>query len=201
MKRLFAILMLALLVFTLSACDNNNTKSNTISVVELTEKENAILSTTSDKSFVFDFNIDSEYKEVSVWIEKYESGDLVDDKLSHITTQVEDNGSIIFATPKTDYNEKQKTFNIGISSNGGTASISGYDTNSDGLDNMSSVWSNFQGEKTSIEGEVVLASICFSNDKNDMSSLTTNFYEDIEGHMYELEKYDIAYLLKTEFIK
>ncbi|QUW23614.1 hypothetical protein JSQ81_08980 [Sporosarcina sp. Marseille-Q4063] len=80
MKRFFIIV--ALLVFVLSACVTNNAKSNTISAVGLTERENAILSTTSDISFVFDFNTDSEYKEVSVWIEKYELGKLVDDKIS-----------------------------------------------------------------------------------------------------------------------
>jgi hypothetical protein len=70
--------------------------------------------TTSDQSFVFDFNIDSEYKEVAVWIGKYESGELVDDELSHISTQVEGNGSIIFASSKTNDIEQQQSYNIGI---------------------------------------------------------------------------------------
>lgn len=200
MKRLFAILIVFLLVFALSACNNNSSKSNTISAVELTERENAILSTTSDKSFVFDFNIDNEYKEVSVWIEKYESGKLVDDKISHITTQVEENGSIIFATSKRDDSQKQHTFNIGIRSNGSTSSISGFDTISDGLDDMSSVWGNFQEENITIEGEALLASICYSNDES-MASLTTDFYKDVDGHLNELEDYEVVYLLKTEFIK
>lgn len=200
MKRLYAILILALMVFALNACDNSNS-TNTISVVELTEREDAILSTTSDKSFVFDFNIDNAHKEVSVWTEKYESGELVDDKLSHITTEVEESGSIIFATSKTNEKEIQSTFNIGIESNGGTYSISNFDTNSKVLDNMSSVWGNFQGEETSNQGEIVLANICYSEDENTMSSLSTDFYEDPEGHMDELEEYDVVYLLKAEFIK
>ena len=177
---------------------NNNAKSNTISAAELTERENAILSTTSDKSFVFDFNIDSEYKVVSVWVEKYEFGELVDDKISSITTQVEGNGSIIFATSKVDDSQKQHTFNIGISGNGSMGSISSFDTNSYDLDAMSSVWGNFQEENNSIEGEVVLASICYSSDGR-MSSLTTDFYKDVDGHMNELEDYDVVYLLKAEF--
>jgi len=198
MKRLFIIL--ALLVFVLSACVNNNAKSNTISAVELTERESAILSTTSDKSFVFDFNIDSAYKEVSVWIEKYELGKLVDDKISSISTPVEENGSIIFATSKADGSRKQHTFNIGISGNGSLGSISNFETNSDDLDAMASVWGNLQEENNSIEGELVLASICYSSDGS-MSSLTSDFYKDVDGHMSELEDYDVVYLLKAEFNK
>ena len=201
MKRLFETLIIVLLTFTLSACSNSNSNSNTISTVELTERENTILTTTSDKSFIYDFKIEGEYKEVSVWIEKYEAGELVDDRLSEITTQIRENGSIIFTNPKTNEKEKQHTFNIGIGSNGGTASISGYDTNSNDLDNMASVWGSFSEEITLNQGELVLANICYSNDENGMSSLTTDFYEDPEGNMNKLIEYDVAYLLKAEFIK
>ena len=198
MKRLFMIV--ALLASVLSACVSNNANSNIISVAELTERENAILSTTSDKSFVFDFNIDSEYKEVSVWVEKYVSGKLVDDKISEITTQVEENGSIIFATTNTDASRKQYTINIAISGKGSTDSISQFETNSEDLDAMSSSWNTFQEENYSIEGEGVLASIIYSSDDH-MSSLSTDFYKDADNLMNELEDYDVVYLLKAEFNK
>lgn len=201
MKRILTILIFALPVFTLSACDNNNSKSNTISVVELTERENIILTTTTDKSFVFDFNINSEYKNASVWIEKYESGKLVDDNINKITIQVGGNGSIIFATSKKGDSQKQLTFNIGISSNGNTGSMSGFDAISNGLDNMLSVGGNFQGENTLMKGEVVLASICYLNSESGMRSLPSDFYKDVDGHMNELEAYNVVYLLKTEFMK
>jgi len=32
-----------------------------------------------------------------------------------------------------------------------------------------------------------------------MSSLPNDFYKDVDGHMSELEEYDVVYLLKTEF--
>lgn len=198
-RKLFAIPIIALLVIALGAC-NNDSNSNTISIAELTDRENAILSTTSDKSFVFEFNIDSEYEEISVWIEKYELGKLVDDKLSDISTEVEQDGSIIFTTSERN-NEEQNSINIGIGRNGDLVSISGSDTNLKDLENMMSVWDNIQGKKTLNEGEVVLAAICYSDDENGMSSLTTDFYDDVEGHMYELKEYDVAYLLKAEFTK
>ncbi|WP_438317065.1 hypothetical protein [Sporosarcina sp. FA9] len=197
-KRLFTIV--ALLVFVLSACANNNSKSNTISAVELTERENAILTTISGKSFVFDFNIDSDYKEVSVWVEKYESGKLENEAISFLITEIKDNGSIIFVTSNPDDSGKKQTFNIGISGNGGIGSVSNFDTNSDDLDAMASVWSNLEGKNNSIEGVLVLAIIGYSSD-GIMSGLTDDFYKDAEGQMNELEKYDVAYLLKAEFHK
>jgi len=200
MKRTLTILISALLLFILSACEGNN--SNTISVAELTDRENAILSSSSGGSFVFDFNIDKEYEEVTVWIEKYELGNLVEDKISDLTMQVEGDGSIIFTTSKTNYIQEQPTFNIAISSKGGVSSESAFDPNLNGLDldDMSSVWAPFQRENTFIEGEVVLGSICYSKD-GIMNSLTADFYQDVDGHINELEKYDVVYLLKADFIK
>lgn len=197
MERIFTILILTLLAFLLSACDNKNSMSNTISVAELTDRENAILATTSEKSFVFNFQIDSEYKEASVWIEKYKSGKLVDDEISKITSQVAESGSIIFTTS----GQKQFTYSIGINSKGGTGSTTGFDTDSNSLDNMSSIWGTFQGDNTSIEGEVVLATICYSDSESGMRSLSPDFYKDANGHMKDLEEYDVVYLIKTEFME
>ncbi|MFC4387907.1 hypothetical protein ACFOZ1_08790 [Gracilibacillus marinus] len=206
MKKIVILLIFALLVFTLSACDENNSeantnasKDNTISVVELTERENAILATTTDQAFIFDFNIDDEYKNASVWVEKYEFGKFVDDEMGQLTTQVEKNGSIVVAIPKIGDNQ-QFNFNVGISSEGSTGSISGFDANSNELENMLNVSASFQEKSTSIEDEVVLASICYS-DSNGMNSLTSDFYKDVEGHMDELKAYNVVYLIKAEFME
>lgn len=199
LKRLFALVIP--LVFVLCACVTDNSPANTISVAELTEREKAILSTTSDQSFVFDFDVDNDYAEVSVWIEKYESGKLVDDQISFMTSMIEESGTIVFANSNRDGNQKYPTFNIGVSSKGSTSSIRGFDSDPRDLDEMSSTWSHFQEASHSIvEGEVVLASICYSSEGT-ISSLTTDFYKDVESHIDELKKYDVVYLLKTEFKK
>ena len=123
---------------------------------------------------------------------------MVNDRVGFITSQVKENGSIIFATSKAVGNQKQYTFNIGISSNNSVDSTSYIEEKSE--DFMSGIWGNIQGEKNSFEGEVVLASICYSTD-GDMRILTTDFYQDVDGHMYELENYDLVYLLKAELNK
>ncbi|MDQ0159406.1 hypothetical protein [Alkalibacillus salilacus] len=201
MKRLFTKLTIIFVLIVLSACNNSDSNSNTISVSETTDRENIILSTTTDKSFVFDFEIDDEYKEVSVWIEKYEAGELVDDRLSNVKTQISESGSIVFSNSKNSNTENQHTFNIGIGSNGSTGSISGYDLNSNDLDNMASVWGSFLEELSVDQDELVLANIGYSNNENGMSSLSKDYYEDPEGNNNELKKYDVAYLLKAKFIK
>lgn len=200
MKRLFRLFIIGLSTLALVACSQTATDANSLSVSELTEREDAILSIASDKSFVFDFNIDSEYKEASVWIEKYEAGKLVDDRLAHLTTEVEQSGSIIF-TLSENTNENNNSFNIGVGTDENLTSINVSDTDLTGLESMASVWGS-TSEKVAIDnGEAVLANISYSDDENGMHSLTTEFFEDAAGHMDELEEYDVAYLLKAEFVK
>ncbi|MBD8033337.1 MULTISPECIES: hypothetical protein [Solibacillus] len=192
----FSALALILLLLNYFLFDSNK---NTISVAELTDRENAILSSSADQSFVYDFNTDKEYKEVTIWIEKYESGNLIEDKIGELSTQVEGDGSIIFTTSKNSIS-KQPTFNMAVGGKEGVSSISAYDANSKDLDDMSSVWGSFRGDNTSIEDEVVLGSICYSNDGR-MNSLSAEFYQDVNGHINEIEKYDVVYLLKANFNK
>ncbi|ALS78761.1 MULTISPECIES: hypothetical protein [Planococcus] len=198
MKRVTTLLALSF-VF-LSACANDVEKSNSISAVELTEKERAILTTTSDKSFVFDFSINSEYKEVSVWVEKYQSGTLIEEIVGSLSAEAEGNGTIIFATSKLENDGEKQTFNIGISSNGHTGSVSNIEINPEDLVDMASVWGQLEGEKKSIDDELVLANISYSNDQV-ISSLSTDFFNDVENHIDELAQYDLVYLLKAEFKK
>ncbi|GGP10923.1 LptM family lipoprotein [Oceanobacillus neutriphilus] len=200
MKRVLMVLITGLTILTLAACGQNEADANTISISELTEREDAILSITSEQSFVFDFNIDDEYKEAAVWIEKYEAGNLIDDKLGYMTTQAEQKGSIIFTLSEND-SENNNSFNVGIAVDGGVSSIHGSDSNVTDLENVSIVSGSIP-EKIAVDnGEVVLASISYSQDENGIQSLTTDFYEDAAGHMNELEEYEFTYLLKAEFIK
>lgn len=95
----------------LSACGGHSKpEENIISAAELSERENAILSTTANQSFVFDFNVDGKYKEASVWVEKYESGKLVNDSISGIKSDIKENGSIIFTTSIHGDDQKQQIF-------------------------------------------------------------------------------------------
>lgn len=208
MKRLLIILMGAMLALTLSGCWDNNVKENTIVNAELTTRENAILSTTSNESFVFDFNIESEYKRVAVWMEKYESGKLIEERMGHLTTDVMDNGygSIIFTTIEPNDIDNQTLFKIGINSNGVTDIVTGTTTISDvvstkGTDGRLSVQGSIIEEMELMDEEMVLASVGFSWDQGSVASFSPEFYRDDEHRISELGKYEVAYLLKSTFIK
>lgn len=203
MKRLIVILI-GLFVFSLSACDHsdNDAKSNIISASDLNERENAIISITSDQSFVFDYEIDAEYKEVALWIEKYKTGQLVDDKLGYMTTQLDEtSGTIILATSKTDDKDRAQTYYMGVGDKDGTASIVVTDTKSKDVKYMSIVSGQLTDEKTLNDKENVLATIAYSNDEFGVSSISNGFYHDPDAHLDELNNYDIVSLFKVKFIK
>ena len=205
MKRLRGILLFVLLIFTLIACTrenptNNTSTNNMLTVAELTEREMAIISMISNEYAVFDFKQDSKYKTVSVWIEKYESGKLNSNPIGSITSGIEEKGSIMFAMSNSVEDDEQQIIHMGISDRIGS-SVSSSEVDSSDLDQMSSVWGYTDEERIPEEGEMVLASVCYSNDKNGISTLDSDFYRDPEGHIGELEIYEVVYLLKVKFIK
>lgn len=204
MKNIVYTIIFSLLVVTLGACDSNNSNPNsvnTLSEAELTEREKEILSTTADKSFVFDFDVDGTYKEVSVWVEKYESGKRVGDQNNHFTTELKDKGTkgtIIFVSKTI---ENQSMFTVGVNYDGGISSSSSLETiTEDGSEGYGIIWGSNPEKNIPIKGEMVLASICYSNEKDGMSTISSDFYRDVDYHMNELKDYDIVYLLKSEFV-
>lgn len=202
MRKVFTKVLFIVFLFVLSACTGEaNSKTNTIAASIPTEREHMILSAHADQSFLFDFKTDEEFKEVSVWIEKYEDGKLVNDQLNEMTTEISERGSIVFSSSKIGEKEIQKVFHIGVSSDKGSGSVRSYDEEANHLDFMSSLWGSFPEAMTIDQDEIVLANISHSNNDFGMSSLSTEFYNDPEGNMDKLKDYDVVYLLKARFGK
>ena len=63
MKKLFGVIVMILLIGSLVACNHNNSdpKSNRISVADLSDREDTILSTITSKSFD-----NTDYREVTL---------------------------------------------------------------------------------------------------------------------------------------
>ena len=199
MKKIFLSISISLLSFSLVACKADGPKSeNILSVPELTAREKAILESSSEHSFLIDFKVDDTYKEISVWVEKYEFGKLVEDEKGRMTTGVEKNGTIIFTTSKTDDDQDQSMFNISIQNDDGTDTV----TYPEAIDEMdSSVWGSAGKLKINSTTKLALASICYSSGNGGIRSLSTDFYGDMDGHMGQLKEYDVVYLLRSEFTK
>lgn len=198
MRRLLYSVMLTLLMLALVACDegNSNLKINTVSDAKLTEREKIILSSTADQSFVFDFNADDKYKDVAVWVEKYESGNLVGE-VNRISTEIKNKGTIIFTTSKTTEESNQALFTISINSDGSTGT--GWSPETITKEDLGIVWGSNPLDNISIMDKMVLASICYSKSEEGISTLSTDFYSDVDSHMNELKNYDVVYLLRSEF--
>ncbi|MGE7186089.1 hypothetical protein ACQKKK_19595 [Peribacillus sp. NPDC006672] len=198
MKKIILSIILSLLSLSLVACKVNDPKSgNTLSVPELTARENAILENTSEHSFLIDFKIDDTYKEMSVWVEKYEFGKLVEDEKGRMTTGIAKNGTIIFTTSKTDDDKDQSMFNISIQNDDGTSTAT-YPEKIEKMD--ASVWGSPSNFNINTK-KLALASICYSSGDEGMHSLSNDFYNDMDRHMEELKEYDVVYLLRSEFTK
>src|SRR5699024_333373 len=97
MKRLWMFL-LVLVVLVLTAC-SSETGENKVQPAKLTDKEEVLLTTLTNTSFMFDYDVTSDVSEVRVWAEKYEAGKLVDEHVVDLMTEAtEKTGSIVIAT-------------------------------------------------------------------------------------------------------
>ncbi|MFJ7994575.1 hypothetical protein ACIQY5_20685 [Peribacillus frigoritolerans] len=199
MKKIILSIILSLLSFSLVACKAVEPKSeNILSVPELTAREKGILENSSEHSFLIEFSVDDTYKEMSVWVEKYEFGKLVEPEMGRMTTGIEKNGTIIFTTSKTDVDQKRSMFNVSIQNDDGADTVT-YPETIDEMD--ASVWGSAGKLKINNTNKLALASICYSSGNEGIRSLSTDFYGDMKGHMDELKEYDVVYLLRSEFTK
>ncbi|KYG33616.1 hypothetical protein [Priestia endophytica] len=200
MRRGLFFVILTVLMLSLVACngeDSKNIKANTISSATLTEREETLLSGTADQSFVFDFNAGDQYKEVAVWVEKYESGKLVR-KLTQMSTEIKNTGTMVFSTAKINEENNQTRFSISVHSNETTTTGTSSETIKD--DNLGMVLGNNPSESISIKDKsIVLASIGYSSSEKGISDLSTDFYSDMGSHMDELKNFDTVYLLRCTF--
>lgn len=179
-----------------TACVGNKIATNTISSSDLTEREEVLLASTSDQSFVFDFNVDGTYKQVNLWVEKYEFGKKVGEPLAGIGVGVEKKGTIIFSTPKMS-NKNELMFNISVDGNGLASGGSGLEIVKKNLTKISG--SRLMKDHP-ISGKLVLAAICYSKETS-MQSLSDDFYTDADRNIDEIRDYDVVYLVRSEFKK
>ncbi|WP_285769021.1 hypothetical protein [Peribacillus sp. SI8-4] len=192
-------LIISFVSLFLVACEEDQSKSrNTLSVPKLTAREQAILANTSENAMLIDFNVDDTYKELSVWVEKYEAGNLVEAEKGGMTAEIEKNGTIIFTTSKTDDQQDLSMFNITIQNEGGTSTATYPEKIEMKAARVSGSIDKIDLKNTS---KPVLASICYSSNQGGTSSLSTDFYHDMDNHIDELKAYDVVYLLRSEFTK
>ncbi|TQR21013.1 hypothetical protein [Psychrobacillus vulpis] len=195
MRRILLTFPVVLLAIALWGCTNNTLADNGVFEVELTDREEFLLNTTTDKYFVFDFQVSNGYKNLSLWVDKYEFGQLVEEEINYLSMNIEKKGTIIFTTSEIMKNPKEFSFNLSISSNG---TFSRGNTQLKMPSMVQSTWGSNPLENNPISDDMILASICYSNG-NGMSSLSKEFYTDLDSHLDEIEGYDVVYVLRSKF--
>lgn len=203
MRRITCFILI--IILTLVACDYkpDSTSENTISVIEPTEREKAILTTTANKSFVYDFSVDQDYKNVHIWVERYEFGKLISKESNGITIGLDErNGTIIFSTNSVVGNEDQMLFRIGVHSDGSTAVGEFLETMPrDHEKNLVSGWgSNVSGD-VPVTPEMIVGNIIYKSGDGQLTSLDNVVESDQKIVEEKLKEYDIAYLLRVNFTK
>lgn len=139
------LMVLFTLLVILAGCSENRGKTNTISVSDVSDRERAILHMNTDHAFMFDFNVNGEFNEAMVWVEKYEKGILADDLVSSLSAPVDHNGMIVFSIQR-PISEFDKTIvNVSISNDEGSSSGQNLDIQPENFDEMSSTYSTFDG--------------------------------------------------------
>ncbi|AZB42047.1 hypothetical protein CEF21_06950 [Bacillus sp. FJAT-42376] len=198
MKRVSVVSIVMLLIVSLMGCNSSqqSAKPGNISAADLTEREKTILSSAADHAFVFDFNAGGTYKQADVWVEKYVAGKLTG-KINRISTEVKNNGTLIFTVSNAIEGTSQSLFSTAIHSDGTTFTGKGSEPAVD--QGKAIVEETNPNDSIPIKGRMVLASICYSKEQEDVRSLSTDFYEHPERHMDELKSYDVIYLLRSEF--
>ncbi|MCC5893962.1 MAG: hypothetical protein JJU16_00740 [Alkalibacterium sp.] len=201
MKKIKITLILILISFT-SACSNGafGAGSNWIREAELTEREEGILATTSDKSLIFDFKMDNTKTTATIRIEKYIFGELIEEEFLHLSTEIENTGSITVTNTTSLTDPNQILLNVGMNFDNGTATLKTYDMIEQGLDGASSIWENVAAEGISYsDGNVILGSFAYSWNEEGMRTVSKEFYEEPEANREEIEEYELLYIIKAEF--
>ena len=92
------LMLCTFILFLLSACSNREeNENNTIAAAELSEREKTLLHATAG-NILFIYNLSLESQGVlNVWLDKYEYGELIEEKISSVEAAVNENGQILVA--------------------------------------------------------------------------------------------------------
>src|SRR5699024_552598 len=196
MKRLWMFL-LVLFVFVLGAC-SNDAGENKVKPAKLSDREEVMMMTLTDTSFMFDYDVASDLSEVSVCAEKYEAGKLSNEHVVDLMKEAtERTGSIVIATINNENEQKTQQHHIGIGDKAGSGSTVVTDELSKETDGMMMVWGDLVETRSFATGEeVILATIAHSSDDTGISSLSNEFYKNADVDTEALVDYDFVYVYK-----
>src|SRR5690606_37888198 len=139
-----------------------SSQSNTITVAELSEREQAIISMTTDMGFVFEFQTKEEYGELNISLEKYESGELIEDNGTQFGAPINEEGTIILTIVENADNN-QNEIQIGILDESGYIDANFSDIVEIDLGSGANAWGAWQEVQQINDEEIFLGFVVYTN--------------------------------------
>lgn len=192
MRRAILTVVLLLTLICLSACQTRNS----ITHVELTERENMLAYSRSDQTFMYDYNVKDDYTSVKVWVEKYENGkktETIELHHSYNENGIQSKGTIVLSTERIEETGNESTFYLSIFSE---------DIHSCrefiGILEGSIISSSLESmAKFPSSGKIGL--LCIRGDNEGSFEIGQDFFTDYSNNLGAIKDDDIAYLFVCEF--
>lgn len=212
MKKLVSIIATLLGLFILlvlfSACSDEAVSSPgssiTISEGELTEREEFLLSSLTEHIFIYDFVIEDGPEDLVLYVEEFVYGERQEYPVSSISLEeIDANGSLFFAINRPDIESDERSFILGVESDGNWSTVTSLVSMTTEEDELAAtLWQNTAADGNDLtvsEGGTVLASIIHADGEKGMSTLSDEFYHDVEGNLEVIEAYPSVYLFKVDY--
>ena len=165
--------------------------------VNLTDREKLLLSALSDKSFVFEYSLDTEkYPWMTVWVEEYRNGEKMDDEDVEMSCGAVAGGTLILTMPRTD---GDAVMNAAISqSNPRITRDDLIPDLAESAKSSSCSWGEFPAAQIPESGKVPLVILRY-NGEDRFVVLSDAFYRDYENHIDEIRDDDTVYIIGCTF--
>lgn len=194
MRRSILIVVLLLTLICLAACQTGNS----ITHVELTEKESMLAYARSDQTFMYDYNVKDDYTSLKVWVEKYENGkktETIELHRSYNENGIQSKGTIILSTELNEKNDNEATFYSSLFS-GGIHSYKEFTSILEG-----SIMCSSLKNKAKLPTSGKLGLLCIRGNNEGSFDIGQDFFTDYSNNLDAIKDDDIAYLYICEFSK
>ena len=162
----------------------------------LTESEEELLSLIgfNDTVEIYDFETDGSFKSISIWLEVYEDGELLENRGKMLSSFDSKKGSIAVKVNK----DESYDWRISVKSEGQISSVAFESTDEFLKDKSYSIASSHM-DRTEIENEksIILKLFLFDSD----GSTSIDGFQEYQENQELLKEYDYVYLLKAKFSK
>ncbi|MBK3496946.1 hypothetical protein JFL43_19200 [Viridibacillus sp. YIM B01967] len=201
MKRL--LLATCLAAVAIAGCSETTEKEiskNSIQHLELTGRESSLIQAIAGSSnnpiFLHEFKVEEKWKSLSIWLEKYEYGQLKDKDLARIYVGIKEKGDLVVSFRKTPGESSDTIVKIAVLDDKGSSStetsikLPKYD---------SFAWGEVVTDKVELAQDMILAQMIFPDNDESISIGHTDLYNDPVALVEATTDYPAVYFVRCSF--